>query len=92
MTIWLISYTARGRALAARAAEILKGAGHDCRTFALPKFCGDGDEPLTQSGADRVRGSSPASANLGRAKVRHPWPSLFNISATRAARARPRAV
>ena len=52
MTIWLISYTARGRALAARAAEILKGAGHDCRTFALPKFCGDGDEPLTRSGAD----------------------------------------
>ena len=52
MTIWLISYTARGRALAARVAEFLKGAGHYCRTFALPKFCGDGDEPLTLSPED----------------------------------------
>ena len=52
MTIWLLSYTARGRALAARVADILKTEGHDCRTFALPKFCGAGDEPLTRSAAD----------------------------------------
>ena len=52
MTIWLISYTARGRALAARVRDILKGAGHACRTFALPKFCQEGDEPLTLSAAD----------------------------------------
>ena len=52
MTIWLISYTARGRTLAARVRDILKGAGHACRTFALPKFCQEGDEPLTLSAAD----------------------------------------
>ena len=52
MTIWLLSYTARGRALAARVADILKSEGHGCRTFALPKFCGAGDEPLTLSAAD----------------------------------------
>ena len=49
MTVWLISYTARGRALGARIADILRATGHNCRTFALPKFCGAGDEPLTQS-------------------------------------------
>ena len=52
MIVWLISYTARGRALAARAADIWKKEGHGCRTFALPKFCGAGDEPLTLSAAD----------------------------------------
>ena len=52
MTNWLLSYTARGRALAARVADILKSEGHGCRTFALPKFCGAGDEPLTRSAAD----------------------------------------
>ena len=49
MTIWLLSYTARGRALAARVADILKSEGHGCRTFALPKFAEAGDEPLTRS-------------------------------------------
>ena len=52
MTIYLISYTARGRALAARVADILKGAGHACRTFALPKFAQEGDEPLILPAAD----------------------------------------
>ena len=52
MTVWLISYTARGRNLAARVADILRRQGHGCRTFALPKFCGEGDEPLTLSAAD----------------------------------------
>ena len=52
MTVWLISYTARGRALGARIADILRATGHNCRTFALPKFCGAGDEPLTRSAAD----------------------------------------
>ncbi len=52
MTIWLISYTARGRTLAARVKDILKGAGHACRTFALPKFAQEGDELLTLSAAD----------------------------------------
>ena len=49
MTVWLISYTARGQALGARIAEILGTAGHGCRTFALPKFCEGSDEPLTLS-------------------------------------------
>ena len=52
MTIWLISYTARGRDLAARVSELLRTLGHSCRTFALPKFCGAGDEPLTCSAGD----------------------------------------
>ena len=52
MTVWLISYTARGRALAARVAHILEAEGHACRTFALPKFCEGADEPLTRSAAE----------------------------------------
>jgi len=52
MIVWLISYTARGRALAARVAGVLEGEGNLCRTFALPKFCEAGDEPLTLSAAD----------------------------------------
>ncbi len=52
MTIWLLSYTARGRALAVRVADILKSEGHGCRTFALPKFAQEGDEPMTLSASD----------------------------------------
>ena len=52
MTIWLISYTARGRALGAKVADILRAEGHSCRTFALPKFFEEGDEPLTLSASD----------------------------------------
>ena len=52
MTIWLISYTARGRDLGARVADILRADSHSCRTFALPKFCQEADEPLTLSASD----------------------------------------
>lgn len=52
MTIWLISYTARGRALGARVADILRAEGHSCRTFALPKFVEEGDEALALSAPD----------------------------------------
>ena len=63
MTVWLISYTARGRALAARVADLLRADGHACRTFALPKFCEEGDEPLTASAADWAgRGFQEADA------------------------------
>ena len=55
MGIWLISYTARGRALAARVADIMKNEGHGCRTFALPKFAQEGDEHLTLSASDWAR-------------------------------------
>ena len=46
MTVWIVSYTARGRAMAARVSGILAAQGHTCRAFALPKFCEEGDEPL----------------------------------------------
>ena len=59
MTIWLISYTARGRALGARVADILRAEGHGCRTFALPKFCEAGDEALALSAADCPKGDTP---------------------------------
>lgn len=52
MTVWLISYTARGWDQAAQAADLLTGSGHSCRTFALPKFCEEGDEPLASSASD----------------------------------------
>lgn len=55
MTIWLLSYTTRGRALAARVADIMKNEGHGCRTFALPKFAQEGDEHLTLSASDWAR-------------------------------------
>ena len=52
MTVWLISYTGRGHALTTRVADALRAQDHLCRTFALPKFCGAGDEPLTLSAPD----------------------------------------
>ena len=52
MIVWLISYTARGRALGGRIADMLRTAGHSCRTFALPKFCQGTDELLTLSASD----------------------------------------
>ena len=36
----------------ARVADILRTAGHSCRAFALPKFCGAEDEPMTVSAPD----------------------------------------
>ena len=63
MMIWLVSYTARGRALAARAADILQKEGHGCRTFALPKCAQGGDEPLTLSAPEWAKeGFSRADA------------------------------
>ena len=55
MTLWILSYTRRGRALGARAAAVLQAEGHFCRTFALPKFCEAADEPLTLSAPDWAR-------------------------------------
>ena len=52
MNVRIVSYTARGRETAARIAEALCAAGHDCRRFALPRFCGAGDEPLSLPAAD----------------------------------------
>ena len=51
MEIWIVSYTARGRDTAERAANALSGTGHECRRFAMPKFLKRGDEPLKTSAA-----------------------------------------
>lgn len=51
MEIWIVSYTAQGRDMAARVSDALEKAGHDCRRFALPKFLKPGDEPLLLSAA-----------------------------------------
>ncbi len=52
MRIRLISYTRNGRSTAQRIAGILTDSGHDCRRFALPKYCSGGDEPLTMKASE----------------------------------------
>ena len=47
MRIRLISYSKSGRDTAKRIAGALSAAEHECRRFALPKYCMEGDEPLT---------------------------------------------
>ena len=47
MKIRLISYSKRGRDTARDIAAALEAEGHECRRFALPKYLGEGDEPLT---------------------------------------------
>lgn len=47
MRIRIVSYTEQGRNTAAGIAEAMRAEGHTCRTYALPKFCAAGDEPLT---------------------------------------------
>ncbi len=46
MRIRIVSYTEQGRNTAAGIAEAMRSEGHTCRTYALPKFCAAGDEPL----------------------------------------------
>ena len=63
MEIRIVSYTARGEKNARRAADALIERGHACRTFALEKFCKDGDEPLVTSAVEWAReGFSAADA------------------------------
>ena len=52
MKVRIVSYTARGRAAAKRAADVLLERGHECRTYALPKFAGESDEPLDVPAAE----------------------------------------
>ena len=47
MRVRLISYSKNGRDTAEKIAEVLTDAGHDCRRFALAKYCEEGDEVLT---------------------------------------------
>lgn len=51
MEVWIVSYTAHGRKTAERVSDALKGAGHACRRFAMPKLLNAGDEPLLVSAA-----------------------------------------
>lgn len=52
MRLRIISYTEQGRNTAAGISEAMKEAGHECRRFALPKFCAAGDEPLMCKAAE----------------------------------------
>lgn len=55
MRIRIVSYTARGEQTARRVSNALASAGHETRAFALPKFCKNGDEPLTVSASEWAR-------------------------------------
>ena len=55
MNIRIVSYTARGEQTARRVSDALTSAGHETRAFALPKFCKNGDEPLTVSAGEWAR-------------------------------------
>ncbi len=52
MRIRIISYTGQGRNTAAAIADALRGEGHICRRFAMPRFCLQGDEPWAGRAAD----------------------------------------
>lgn len=64
MDVRIVSYTARGEKTARRAADALVGQGHACRTFALEKFCGEGDEPLSVSASEWAREAFEAADAL----------------------------
>ena len=49
MNICMVSYTEKGAETAARIAAAMRAEGHVCRCFALPKYCPQDAEPLTQS-------------------------------------------
>ncbi len=55
MDIRIVSYTERGGETARHAADKLTAGGHRCRTFALEKFCKEGDEKLTVSASEWAR-------------------------------------
>ena len=48
MIIHIVSYTGKGAGTAARIVAFLQAEGHTCRCFALPKYCPQDAEPLTQ--------------------------------------------
>lgn len=64
MEVWIVSYTARGRDTAERAADALERTGHVCRRFALPKFQKAGDEPLTVSASEWAKDGFQAADAL----------------------------
>ncbi len=52
MIVRIVSYTENGAVTAARVAEALREAGHDCRCFAQRRFALPQTEPLTQTAAE----------------------------------------
>ena len=52
MEIRILSYTNHGEETARRVSLALERGGHRCRTFALEKFCKEGDEKLTVSASE----------------------------------------
>ena len=63
MRIRIVSYSAKGRDTAASAAAALRAEGHECSTFALPKYQAKGDEPLSCSAQEWAKeGFSQADA------------------------------
>ncbi len=52
MEVRIVSYTEKGGETARRASDALRSGGHVCRTFALEKFCRDGDEKLSVSASE----------------------------------------
>ncbi|MBR4905616.1 MAG: cobalt-precorrin 5A hydrolase [Clostridia bacterium] len=55
MEIRILSYTSHGGETARRVSLALERSGHRCRTFALEKFCKEGDEKLTVSASEWAR-------------------------------------
>lgn len=49
MIIRIVSYTEKGAGTAGKIAAGLRAQGHICRCFALPKYCFQDTEPLTQN-------------------------------------------
>ena len=52
MKIRLISFTENGEKCAATIADALEKSGHECRSYALPKYAKDCDVPLDVSASD----------------------------------------
>lgn len=55
MEIRILSYTNHGEETARCVSLALERDGHRCRTFALEKFCKEGDEPITVSASEWAR-------------------------------------
>ena len=52
MQIRIISFTENGEKCASKIADVLVASGHECRSYALPKYARDCDAPLDVSASD----------------------------------------
>ncbi len=63
LRIRIVSYSGNGRNTAASIAEVLRAEGHETATYALKKYCADGDKPLMQNAQEWAKeGFSQADA------------------------------